>query len=732
MTKTPLIRQLGLAVLLMTIAAGPFFQGYFFPMPTLIATAVVAVAFMIWMYGRRTDRVATLLVDGWSDRSLLALAGWVFLVTLWSIYARGTIDLLLSSISAYLVYLMIRQESSASTRAWIVRVLGAVAFVVAVIGLLEYSGFFMQFPAIGDLLQIEPQKSRMYTLFQYPNTAAAFFVATLILLNAALAGGSSRTETLSLAAISGIVSVAFLFTLSRGGVIIAPVAVLLLWSGLTRPQIGRSLLDFVTAVLMPTGAVLYPILRAAQTDNWILVLLWTALAGLIGAVATWAGERLAQRGRHAQITTAAALIILMAVGGGAAARALRGELPRVWSRITQLSASDLTSNARFEYLTDAVKLAVRRPWGYGGGGWVRAYPQVQTVHYVARDPHSHYALLLVEAGTPGLLLTLAPIIFSAYTAFRVRKEEPVRWALAAAAITLAVHAAIDIDLSYYMMWLLLWTLLGAAQPDVQPAHIKREKRYTFPVALCVALPVLILSLTLASAAWSYNAAETAAILGDNDTALRLGSRAIRLDPLNSQYRTLIPTAKNIQRALELDPNNEELWRFVSDLVEEQGDAASALAAAKRSLELRPMSVTHYERVAGFLAAFMTTALEDGNYPQATAYATELIALGDEVTKRAEASLEKQTKTFYSYAPLEWTSSLNLAVGQAYFVIGDEEAAETRLTAALADDQTANTAALWLHALYTRLANQEALENLRPWPSERALNSRLYDALMMVG
>lgn len=731
MTNSLTIRRLGLALVLITIAAGPLFHGYFFPMPTLAATSVLSLSFGVWLYGRRKERIATPLFDGWTDRTLLALSGWVILVALWSIYLRGTIDLLLMTISAYLVHLMLRQESSPATRVWIVRILSASALLVAIAGLLEYSGFFMEYLALGNLLGVEPQRSRIYTLFQYPNTAAAFFVAVIVLQNAALIQSRPRAEKLSLAAVSGIISATFLFTLSRGGILVAPIAVLLLWVGLSREHLVPSLLHLISAVALPAGVAFYPILKAAPAGNWAAVLLWAAAAGAVGALATWGLEVVERLPRQARVIALAALVAILAIGGLAAARTLDGALPRVFSRITQLDASDLTQNARFEYLRDALKLTARRPWGHGGGAWLRTYQQVQTVHYVARDPHSHYALMLVEAGVPGLLLMLAPVALSTYTSFRHRKADPLRWAMAAVALTLAVHAAIDIDLSYYMLWLLLWALLGASQPDPEPRPLKVERPVVFPALLVVSTAVLLLSSSLLTAARAYDRAATAVLLGDNDTALRAGTRAIQLDPLNSQFRTMIPTAENIRRALDLDPRNEELWRFVSDLFEEQGDSEAALAAAQQALQLRPMSINHYERVAQLMVAKMTGFLEKGQTSEAVSIANDLVALGQAMEERGAPSLERQKSTFYAYPALTWTSRLNLAVGKAYLVSGDLPAAQERLAAALEDEQTAADAALWLHALYTRTGDEEALRTLHPLPSETSLSSSLYAALTAI-
>lgn len=253
----------------------------------------------------------------------------------------------------------------------------------------------------------------------------------------------------------------------------------------------------------------------------------------------------------------------------------------------------------------------------------------------------------------------------------------------------------------------------------------------FPTAVTLAAVVMAFSVIWFLAARAYNSAQVALLVGDNTTAIMSGNRAIQLDPLNSQYRSFIPTSENINRALDLDPYNEELWRFVSIFLEEQGDTDAALSAAQRALQLRPMSVSHYERVADLLIYMMTTALEEGRMSDAATAASKIIELGEEMEKKGKATLARQKLVFPAYQPLTWTPRLNLAVGQAYLVAGEPAAAESRLSAALANRETAADAALWLHALYARSGNNEKLAALEPKPSAEALHSDLYSALLAV-
>ncbi len=729
-TSLPLSR-FGLAILLLVIWVGPFFQGYFFPTPALAAMATTAGAFLLWAVGRRRQHLALDLPGDWTGALLLALTGWCLLSTLWAIYVRDNLTLVLQVVTGFAAFAVVRAENTTEVRRAIVWVLSLSALVVAVLGLLEYSGFFLEHVALGNVLQVEPRRNRVYTLFQYPNTAAIFFLSALLLQNARLLSSESWTEKIVLAGTSAVLAVACTLTLSRGAVLIAPVSVVLLCIGLSPHQILPSLLHWVTAAALPVALTLWPITRAAAVDAWPTVLLWAAVAALVAALGTGSLRALLQLPRRVQVIAACTLLAALTVVGTVAAPRVFNQLPSVFTRISHLDLRDITQDGRVEFLRDAARLAVRRPWGYGGGGWLRTYTQVQRYNYVARDPHSHYALTLVESGFLGLALLLGALVLAARGAFQARRGDPVRWSMGVAALTLALHAAVDIDLSYYALWLLLWTLIGASQAEGKPLPGKQERRLTFALAFTLATATILVSSTMFLAARSYNDASTAVLVGDNAAALTAGRRAIRLDPLNSQYRTMIPTSENINRALQLDPYNEELWRFVSEMLEAQGDVSGALTAAWQALELRPMSIEHYERVAELLVGIMTEAVLEGRITESVEIAQKIIALGETMERRGEPSLEKQPVLFPDYLALTWTPRMSLAAGQAYLVTGQFEAADRWLTAALANSQTAPDAALWLHALYTRTGNHEKLASLEPAPSEQARSSPLYAALIGV-
>lgn len=729
MAKSSILSHLGLATVLVTILVGPFFQGYFFPNPTLVAMTAVSIGFVLWAVGERMQGRGLNLIQDWTGKLLLGLTVWVLLSSAWAVYVRDNITLLFQCVTALFVFSMVRSENSETVRRVFVWALSLCAFVVAVLGLLEYGGFFMEHTALGNLLGIEPQGIRIFTVFQYPNSAAIFFMVTLLVQNARLVSSQSWVEQAVLGAISGVIASAFGLTLSRGAFIVAPVATLLLWMGLPRHAILPSAAHFFGGAVLPAALSAFPMAQAAVTDDWQRVVLGALAAAVVGMVATSLLHAVRRLSTQLQRAIAAGFLIVVAVGGALAVPRTISDVPNVFQRVTSMSVEDLINSARFEYLRDAYRLVARRPWGYGGGGWLRTYTQVQQYNYVARDPHNHYALIGVEAGIPGLVFLLGSMGLAAWSAFRIRSGDTTQWGTTVAALAIAAHAAIDIDLSYYMMWLLLWTLLGLGQAEQEPLSIKQETRFTLPVTVPTALVVAVTSGCFAFAALSYDKATVKVMLGDNDSAVRLGQRAIALDPLNSQFRTLIPSAANIRRALELDPENQELWLLVAHLREANGDIPGAIAALQRALELRPKSVNLYEQVATLLAAQMTTTLLNSGLEDASAYAKELVSLEQAVIAHAPPNLERQKHVFRNYPNLTMTPPLNLAVGQASLVLGDYSTAYVKLTGALESDDTADKAALWLHALYTRTSDWGALEGLSPQPQQQDLESRLYQVLL---
>lgn len=353
--------------------------------------------------------------------------------------------------------------------------LGAVlcgSALLAVYGLLELP-YGIYHTADAD---ISASGARLGGLLQYPNTfgavMAAFLLERLFALPPVL---RSRTGTLrAAAALLPLLpyTAALLLTESRGAWLAAALACA---AGFAKERRAFAPLLVAAAAPLASAALLYRQLADAKLAPAVLPgLLW--LAGL------WAGGVLAglllcrwrhsggPRRRYAAPGALGAAALLAAAAGALI-------LHQVQDRTLGGSA---TLSARRLLYSDAWQLARSSLWlGRGGETWRQSYLAIQSQPYVGAEVHSGYMDVLLNTGVIGLLLVLVLV------SFMVARLITVSSRLMPAVLVLIVHAAVDFDWSFGLVWLLLlWlTVMGFATTpsgrEVQngPHTTQRRKRF---------------------------------------------------------------------------------------------------------------------------------------------------------------------------------------------------------------------------------------------------------------
>lgn len=350
--------------------------------------------------------------------------------------------------------------------------LGAVlcgSALLAVYGLLELP-YGIYHTADAD---ISASGARLGGLLQYPNTfgavMAAFLLERLFALPPVL---RTRTGTLRAAAALLPYTAALLLTESRGAWLAAALACA---AGFAKERRAFAPLLVAAAAPLASAALLYRQLADAKLAPAVLPgLLW--LAGL------WAGGILAgqllcrwrqsggPRRRYAAPGALGAAALLAAAAG---AVILHQVQDRTLGGVATLSARRLL-------YSDAWQLARSSLWlGRGGETWRQSYLAMQSQPYVGAEVHSGYMDILLNTGVIGLLLVLVLV------SFMVARLIAVSSRLMPAVLVLIVHAAVDFDWSFGLVWLLLlWlTVMGFATTpsgrEVQngPHTTQRRKRF---------------------------------------------------------------------------------------------------------------------------------------------------------------------------------------------------------------------------------------------------------------
>lgn len=291
--------------------------------------------------------------------------------------------------------------------------------------------------------------ARLAGLLEYPNAFGAVMAVFLLerLFAVASAAGSSLTPLRLLPLFP--YAAALLLSESRGAWLAAAAACAA--ALLRQPRLFAPLLAAGAAPLL-AAALLYRQLAPAR----LAAEPWPGLALLAGL---WAGAWLAglwrcrRRQRAAGGARAAVLAAAAACWAAAGSAAL-------WQVRERISGPSSTALARALLYRDAWRLAGEAPWlGRGGGSWRSQYLAVQSRPYVGSQVHSGYLDTLLNLGIVGLALTLLMLLAAGWLCAQAGPR------LLAPLLVITLHAAVDFDWSYGLMWLLLFLLPALARAD---------------------------------------------------------------------------------------------------------------------------------------------------------------------------------------------------------------------------------------------------------------------------
>ena len=464
--------------------------------------------------------------------------------------------------------------------------------------------------------------ARLGGLLQYPNAFGAVMAAFLLERLMRLArmeraaftrAGSWRGQRAG--ALALLFALGLLLSESRGALAAALAgwaAGLALLRGAERRRYARH-----SAVFAGAAAVLARGLAAAQlapTPGPGALALAAGLAAAVLASTRVAGAP--PRAPHARRPAAALALLLAAplaalpASAGLLGRGFRPE----------------TASARAAMYADAAALLRRSPWlGQGGDAWRHAFRRVQSRPYVGSEVHSGYLDLALDLGLLGLAFALLWLGVMAIPLLRTRS------ALLPAYLALLLHSAIDFDLSYGLVWLLLlWAAAlgiaeareagqhhhlsgsaasprGTPQPRaaiplpllVRVAVVRARRPRSLPPLLRPALCALLAAALLVLGGLGFREAESQRLhrqaLAQPPEASReaaaLLRRALALSPHRTAVRLALAqrsqprqAALLLQDGLRYEPERAELWFALGQALARAKDPAAA-EALRRSVEL---------------------------------------------------------------------------------------------------------------------------------------------------
>jgi O-antigen ligase len=544
--------------------------------------------------------------------SIVALAAWIALSTLWSVSTPAT----LREVERALVYvavalavaLVLRRGDAPGIFA------GATAGVVLVV---SYGLGTRLFP---DRLGSPDDPFNNYRLaapIGYWNSFGLLAAMGAILAIGGVAHARRGWHAAVAGATAPVLVVALYFTFSRGSwvalvfalaatIVLDPRRLRLIWSLLVlAPTTALSLaLASHQQALTHENSPAEAAAREGHRLAWIL-------AGLaVGSAALgWVAYRIAEsvpldRRRRRIVDVALAIVAVTAVVIGIAAaggRGAFGDLRERFEAAPTSSGSDLngrlfnvSGNGRGETIAVAWDMASDHPVaGMGAGSFEYVWYETRPSRQVVRDAHSLYAEALAEMGIVGVLLLGGTLIIPLVGAVRGRRS---RLAAPATGAYLAWAAAAALDWHWEMVGVTITALLAGS---VALLAGDRGKRPALSPPWRGGLIAAAVALSVA-ATWSLVgnqalfAAREAAARADWEDAREHGRRARALLFWSAEPDLVLGDAaaglgdragalRNYRTAADSDPRSWVAWLHVAQVAR----GAERSAAYRRVRELNP-------------------------------------------------------------------------------------------------------------------------------------------------
>lgn len=341
---------------------------------------------------------------------------------------------------------------------------------------------------------IDSNGPRLASVFQYPNTYAAFLMAFLFVAVFAITRSTKWYVQVIHAFMLVPIILSLLLTLSRGGLVFLPVVFILLLLFL-KPAKQVLWIIYVLISGVATLVISKPVTELGQqfhlgqinnpAKGWGYVLAASIIVALLAWVIQryvspwldriterWASKKLG--GLWLPVVSVLASVVLVALLLGTN---LKHVLPgNIGDRLENINFQQHSVLERFTFYKDAVKVIKDYPiLGAGGGAWASIYEKYQNNPYSSRQAHSFAMQYLVEVGLLGFIVLFAGIGFIFYKYIRgyFKSGEAQRnsyFVYFIIVLSILIHSLMDFNMSYVFIGVLVFLGLGgmSAVMDAQP------------------------------------------------------------------------------------------------------------------------------------------------------------------------------------------------------------------------------------------------------------------------
>lgn len=528
------------------------------------------------------------------------------------------------------LYLLQNRQANAITETTII----TVAYIVVMFGLLNWLGQGRTVSAIvgwftktvingqyNQAVWIDANGPRLASVFQYPNTYAAFLMAFLFVAVFAITRSTKWYSQAIHAFMLVPMILSILLTLSRGGLVFLPVVFVIL---LLFVKPAKQILWIVYCLISgaATIAIAKPVTNLGQqfhlgqigdpAKGWGYVLGASIVVSLLVVLIQrffapwleqrtegWALKKLANLWLPLVSVAAVVVLVVLLLGTN-----LKHVLPgNIGDRLENINMQQHSVLERLTFYKDAVKVLKDYPViGAGGGAWASIYEQYQNNPYTSRQAHSFIMQYLVEVGILGFIVLVAFLGFIFYKYIRsfIHSDETKRnsyFIYFIVALSILIHSLMDFNMSYVFIGLLVFLGLGGMAASMGDIPVKRFAMKASGFRALYSAVIAIGALVLIFTSIRYIQANNAAIEGQRVMASSTDYQQIQspfveaLDKRSNQpdailnYNVLLRSAyeqtkeetfyeqdlKLLTDALKKEPYNKNMYTSLMALYQSKGE-----------------------------------------------------------------------------------------------------------------------------------------------------------------
>lgn len=600
---------------------------------------------------------------------------------------------------------------------------------------------------------------RLASVFQYPNTYAAFLMAFLFISIFSLI----RTKKVYMQMFHGFMLVpillSLLLTLSRTGLVMMPIVFVIILL-LLKP--AKQILWFIYLAISGIGtiAILNPVNTAGlelqqqfstglATKGWIyLIAASIVVAIIIWLIQHWIAPKMEMKLRSWGNRKGASLWIplgsvLLAIIAAVLllGTSVRNILPdSISTRLENINFQQHSVLERLTFYKDAAKVIADYPLiGAGGGAWTVLYEKYQNNPYVSAQAHNFFMQYLVEVGIIGFIIFMSFIIYIFYQFVRsyLRRDESEReshFVFFILSMTILVLSLLDFNMSYVFIGMLVFIGFGGMAAVIEPRPVQRLKVspsaargiYTAIAGISIIVLLIVSVRFLQANQYAKTAKEVAQTSQsfeeikaplDKDLAIR-STHSDSLLTLASLYQQGFQQTQNeqfytagtdlLQKGLQAEPYNKSMVKQLIQLYELKGDSDQAYALQKEYAANYIWDMDWYEQLISRSFDLGYQALGQGDTAKKESYFTSGLDAYQHVVDGVE-HLKTLPEGQLQGNPFELTPTMILNAGKMKYMSNDSVGAATILKNGIAEDlsnATNREIARWYLAALTKDGQQD--------------------------